>query len=129
MTLKAPRLRARSPRVPISMRSLVLGAPRPRYRCSAAHFDTGQVEVVFPPLDVHGTNQATARLNDLSTSVLHPRLMERLLYVLVPGAKTSSTYVRFVARCRSPIPSAPPFLFSIRSTGIRRTFPKPSYRQ
>src|SRR5450759_1743029 len=36
-----------------------------------AHFDTGQVEVVFTPLDVHDTNQETAHLNDLSvTSVL-----------------------------------------------------------
>ena len=52
-----------------------------------AHFDTGQVEVVFTPLDVHDTNQETAHLNDLSvTSVLHPSLMERLLHVLVPGA-------------------------------------------
>jgi len=51
-----------------------------------ADFDTGQVEVVLPPLDVHDANQVTAHLNDLSTFVLHPHLMKRLLYVLVPGA-------------------------------------------
>ena len=51
-----------------------------------ADFDTGQVEVVLPPLDVHDTNQVTAHLKDLSTFVLHPRLMKRLLYVLVPSA-------------------------------------------
>jgi len=65
----------------------VVGAPRPRHCCSGAHFDLGRC--VFPPLDVGNTNQATAYLNDLSTSVLHPRLVERLPYVLVPGAKTS----------------------------------------
>src|SRR5665647_2925225 len=51
-----------------------------------ADFDTGPVEVVLPPLDVHDANQVTAHLNDLSTVVLHPLLMKRLLYVLVPSA-------------------------------------------
>jgi hypothetical protein len=51
-----------------------------------ADFDTGQVKVVLPPLDVHDANQVTAHLNDLSTFVLHPRLMKCLLYVLVPRA-------------------------------------------
>jgi len=51
-----------------------------------ADFDTGQVEVVLPPLDVHDANQVTAHLNGLSTFVLHPRHMKPLLHVLVPGA-------------------------------------------
>src|SRR5665811_1593333 len=58
-----------------------------------ADFDTGQVEVILPPLDIHDTNQVTAHLNDLSTFVLHPRLMERLLYVVVPRA-VDVLYVR-----------------------------------
>src|ERR1019366_5236559 len=37
-------------------------------------------------LDVHDTSQATTHLNDLSTSVLHPGLMARLLHIFVPGA-------------------------------------------
>jgi hypothetical protein len=46
-----------------------------------ADSDTGQVEVVLPPLDVHDANHVPAHLNDLSTFVLHPHLMKRLLYV------------------------------------------------